>query len=839
MDDYNFQQELHTLKQRVSNLCSYQREPFPQAASPNPLQPCDSFSDQLNDLKAHLASMRDSLTSCEISILQTSGALWPNEHPLGQTSFLPNSRLKLPSGPLFWQLYNSLRTDVQGLDGRVAAVEQSVSDLEDRVDRLNPVFTPTSSEFGFDDPLPYAYYGPELTPPTLSELCSDVPPNFGKQQQIKVCAAKATRELPQVAQQETKQQDQGSRPILSDALSYLDQVRAHNSNCPDVYNRFLEVMNDFKSGVIDTSEVLRRVSALFPGKPELIEGFNTFLPPGYHIECGGGNHPGVIKLTTPTGTMPQYLLEPNVLRKPQDGEASLRDDILATNSAIGRLHQENYDMQTRINKLDLENENLVYAVRELTDNVLRRPQQAFPALELPTQPQPQPQVTESVAFRDREIARMDEQLRIAQDRLRVSEENMAQKDAAIVQLRESREDHQARAFDLSQTNLELNDQLTKHSDALQTKYAEIKDLQSNITDKDVALRSWQESWREINACYNHAHAKANAYERRLRDMQDQEQDRVDRMVADHQKELHRLQEFCEQKDAVVYKQEEIIARGGQLMEQRDEELESLQRKLRSVEDDNGHATRTQERLQRLLRERDFEITYLKGRTERSQDIVPERKLPQAYYDKREHGLTGPCNRDDEHPGFSAPPVPSDGGAQLHAQQHQWVPKNLRGFAWQPHGERRAYSMEAKAHEQNYGQSTAVPSVGERRRRGRVEHRQRLAPQPRGRQDWSSGSLGTKEAFRRDSESGTGPVSPLSDQYRHSQGPKTFRPLPAPVAARRMALEADLRTPGLANSATPAARSLSKHQSMQDLLRKRLQAYVETEAESGEEFGEEV
>ena len=35
---------------------------------------------------------------------------------------------------------------------------------------------------------------------------------------------------------------------------------------------------------IDTPGVINRVSNLFKGHPELIVGFNTFLPPGYKIE---------------------------------------------------------------------------------------------------------------------------------------------------------------------------------------------------------------------------------------------------------------------------------------------------------------------------------------------------------------------------------------------------------------------------------------------------------------------------------------------------------------------------------------------------------------------------
>jgi paired amphipathic helix protein Sin3a len=39
----------------------------------------------------------------------------------------------------------------------------------------------------------------------------------------------------------------GQQPILNDALSYLDQVKVRFSEMPDVYNKFLDIMKDFKS----------------------------------------------------------------------------------------------------------------------------------------------------------------------------------------------------------------------------------------------------------------------------------------------------------------------------------------------------------------------------------------------------------------------------------------------------------------------------------------------------------------------------------------------------------------------------------------------------------------
>lgn len=129
---------------------------------------------------------------------------------------------------------------------------------------------------------------------------------FGHSQNPTQSAAQPylTQASPAMAQQQIAN---GQQPILNDALSYLDQVKMRFADQPDVYNRFLDIMKDFKSQAIDTPGVINRVSELFNGHPALIQGFNTFLPPGYRIECGTDENPDAIRVTTPSGTMTQSL----------------------------------------------------------------------------------------------------------------------------------------------------------------------------------------------------------------------------------------------------------------------------------------------------------------------------------------------------------------------------------------------------------------------------------------------------------------------------------------------------------------------------------------------------
>ncbi|KAF6734870.1 Paired amphipathic helix protein Sin3b [Oryzias melastigma] len=92
------------------------------------------------------------------------------------------------------------------------------------------------------------------------------------------------QEKPFVITQKQVQQQHFQKLKVEDALSYLDQVKIRFANDPGIYNKFLDIMKEFKSQSIDTPGVINRVSQLFHGHPDLVLGFNAFLPPGYRIE---------------------------------------------------------------------------------------------------------------------------------------------------------------------------------------------------------------------------------------------------------------------------------------------------------------------------------------------------------------------------------------------------------------------------------------------------------------------------------------------------------------------------------------------------------------------------
>lgn len=109
-------------------------------------------------------------------------------------------------------------------------------------------------------------------------------------------------------------------------------------------------MKEFKGQTIDTPGVIDRVSTLFHSHPALIQGFNTFLPPGYRIECYTSTDPAdvhyareagglgigqegvmMISVTTPSGTVNQRpggfaKAERARLQRMAEGEEHKRDE---------------------------------------------------------------------------------------------------------------------------------------------------------------------------------------------------------------------------------------------------------------------------------------------------------------------------------------------------------------------------------------------------------------------------------------------------------------------------------------------------------------------------------
>ncbi|KAI9269941.1 hypothetical protein BY458DRAFT_510338 [Sporodiniella umbellata] len=164
-----------------------------------------------------------------------------------------------------------------------------LSNLPPRATELPSILSAAQSSASPSNYVPHS-----LPPPSTMTEQTVLPPSH---------IPSRTSTPPTVVRVPTPENQNGYRPLnVRDALTYLDQVKVRFSDQPEVYNRFLDIMKDFKSQVIDTPGVIDRVSTLFKGHPTLISGFNTFLPPGYRIECSTDpREPDLITVTTPSG----------------------------------------------------------------------------------------------------------------------------------------------------------------------------------------------------------------------------------------------------------------------------------------------------------------------------------------------------------------------------------------------------------------------------------------------------------------------------------------------------------------------------------------------------------
>ena len=82
-----------------------------------------------------------------------------------------------------------------------------------------------------------------------------------------------------------------SRMKHEDAMEFLERVRDIFADRPFIYNSFLAVMKEFKEQSVTTDDVVNRVKLLFKGHPDLLSGFNLFLPPAYRIRVDAESPP--------------------------------------------------------------------------------------------------------------------------------------------------------------------------------------------------------------------------------------------------------------------------------------------------------------------------------------------------------------------------------------------------------------------------------------------------------------------------------------------------------------------------------------------------------------------
>jgi len=92
------------------------------------------------------------------------------------------------------------------------------------------------------------------TVPDGQSLSSPLPPSSvsppAKLDPVLLTDSNVLWKLPAIMDVNTPQQPEVGRPLnVTDALTYLDDVKNQFQDNPDVYNQFLDIMKDFKSQV--------------------------------------------------------------------------------------------------------------------------------------------------------------------------------------------------------------------------------------------------------------------------------------------------------------------------------------------------------------------------------------------------------------------------------------------------------------------------------------------------------------------------------------------------------------------------------------------------------------
>ncbi|CAK4031491.1 Hypothetical predicted protein [Lecanosticta acicola] len=650
MDEATFQNELISLKYRIGEMASmYQQQPS-QLFSPTP-PATDAFSHRLDEVKARMQALQASLY--HVTALRdrsTQNKPTPPAHPAHlfdeNALHVQQSRLSLPSGPLFWQLFTSLRSDVQGLGSRVATLEQNCSELEDRVDGLDPhQFTPAGSDLSFGNPQQDFTFERGYDP-------------FGS-----------------------------SRP----------------------------------------------------------------LPFGISADALYGNRNVGVEL-------------------PAAGE------------------------------------------------------NAAPK----TQPVP---AVEGVAFRDKEIARLEELMRAIQESLRHHEDLVGRKDAELERLNSDRQDGEARILELERTVAERNSTIRAYSDMMAEKDSEIEDLRAESRSKDDSLHTWTYRHHTIQQAFVHNQTELYHADQQIQQLQGAlyESQRSDQDELENKtREITKLREFYEAKEAIVHEQDQIVARGAKLLEERDSEIERTSKELQVLKDDIRNESRERIRFAKLLDERDEEILQLRASLDRA-------LMPRPTKSKARNDSTDIKQDEYSEKGMPCSPFATAGSSVKRARpaSAEWTPRAIDNYARLPWEQKRAslWKRGAAANELRFG----VPGLVAQRENASEEANTTSGSQRR--DPRRSDSLKLLQRLALVEEGGRPPASAIEDdKLPRARLPldATRPPLPAPPSPRKVASAEDLVTRrGHDDTQTGRQQRISRHQSIQHLPGHRLQAYVEEDDRGGD------
>lgn len=142
-------------------------------------------------------------------------------------------------------------------------------------------------------------------------------------------------------------------PKFESALDFLERVKTVFEDQPDVYNNFLDVMKEFKAQNINTPVVIQSVKMLFYGHPDLILGFNAFLPYGHKITRAELQQPPVEPPTQPPAPLAQQPPIPSIQQQPAAQPQNRKDELAHARNYVRKI-KKRFASEPQIFKAFLE-----------------------------------------------------------------------------------------------------------------------------------------------------------------------------------------------------------------------------------------------------------------------------------------------------------------------------------------------------------------------------------------------------------------------------------------------------------------------------------------------------
>ncbi len=873
MDERTFQLEIHQLKERVAGMTARHLLSSPRH-QPSSLTSADpGFTAQVDDLKQHIARLEQVLGEAhQRTPLKAQPHAMPWDlSPLTQAALVPQSS-NPPSPPgLHYSLpksFNDLRCDVDDISARCLDLERTAIELEDKMDRLDPHrFTPLGSEasadggFGlhpaFDSsmslpsspaPGPHSAFDrsipmpppPPPGPHLASDLSAPLPPPpgphsaFGSSFPLRPPPSPHSVRVEEMRGTEFRDSSATSSATVNEHLLTTKQVAEGLFRAKlDASHVTLDILRKFSARMDDAQPL---------PKPEqkVVHAIVKFHR----------------KLAADHSWSAASLQNSSRAGEPNGMSASRRASV-----AVSELDASE-GLPPRSERLSVPPTTSTQAA--------------------------------GVAFRDQEILRLEELLSEAQEAAMISEQQACQARKASSDLHKRYQECAGMNYYHSTLYHKRDAEVYTLKEEASQREVHLQQLNDYLHTRDEQIERCSESYRQVlerskaeGAIIQVAECRIEKLRQMLLDCQRNKDNDIDRMVQGREEEIGRLQQFCEQKDVVAHSQEQIIARGASLMEQKDETIEALSRKVEALQEDNASERKQRQLTSKLLEERDTELIALKASSTRP-GAVP---TASSHSDRRPHT---PDRVSARSPFLASPPRPQgaawasvhperrayilEGGiadtiespTRLHEQataKHDdappffakrpavWSPRPIPHDRLLPHEVNRA-SAWGRAHEHQSQPSFGKPSpMGHRRHQDESPRRRRSSPHPRKIRYLIDGEVvhaeddGRSKATRHANEPAelpNGPSSPAAAAERHASFRRStsgrhslpmdrtvWPPLPAPVAPNKMQSLADLRTAVRGEQ----LQRMGRPKSMQELKKcGEHQAYVETEVESGGEHG---